>query len=138
MWSAMRRRQLEGTQVMRVAPLSTRPISTGILRGLHGRCPACGQGPLFDGFLQVRPHCQACGNDNGAYPADDFPRYLTILLVGHIVLPLFIWSDRALAPAIWVQCAIWLPLSAALCLALLRPVKGAVVGLCWATSSGHP
>jgi uncharacterized protein (DUF983 family) len=117
--------------------MSVNPILLGIGRGLRGRCPACGQGRLFNGFLRLPPRCPVCGNENAAYPADDFPRYLTILLAGHIILPLFIWSDRALAPAIWVQCAVWLPLSAALCLALLPPMKGAVVGMCWATGFRH-
>jgi uncharacterized protein (DUF983 family) len=113
------------------------PILVGIGRGLRGRCPACGEGRLFSGFLQIAPRCPVCGNDNASYPADDFPRYLTILVVGHVVLPLFVWSDRVLAPAVWIECAVWLPISALLCLVLLRPLKGAVVGMCWATGFSH-
>jgi uncharacterized protein (DUF983 family) len=118
--------------------MTERPILTGIRRGLAGRCPACGEGRLFAGFLAIRPHCPHCGADNAIYPSDDFPPYLTILVVGHLVVPLFMWVDRAWAPDLWLQAAIWLPLTLMLCLALLPRMKGATVGLCWATGLVRP
>jgi uncharacterized protein (DUF983 family) len=114
-------------------PETAPSILTGLRRGLMCRCPVCGEGQLFAGFLRVAPRCPVCGADNTIYPADDFPPYLTILAVGHIVVPLFMWSDRALAPSVWVQTAIWVPVTALLCLVLLPFMKGATVGLCWAT-----
>ena len=71
---------------------------------------------------------------------DDFPPYLTILLVGHLVVPSLIWSDLRFEPALWLQAAIWLPLTLILSLALLPRMKGASAGLCWAiglTRSGR-
>ena len=108
-------------------------VWTGVSRGLLGRCPTCGEGRLFHGFLKLRTPCEVCGTDNARYPSDDFPPYLTIALVGHIVLPAFMWVDYTYAPAMWIQAAIWLPATVALSLLLLPRMKGATVGLCWAT-----
>ena len=112
--------------------MSESPIWTGLRRGLGLHCPECGRGSLFSGMLRVRAHCPVCGADNTIYPADDMPPYLTILVVGHVVVPLFMWMDRAMLPPVWVQLAVWLPLTAAMCLLLLPRMKGAVVGACWA------
>jgi uncharacterized protein (DUF983 family) len=105
----------------------------GIRRGLAGHCPNCGKGRLFSGFLKIRAHCDVCGADNSIYPSDDFPPYLTILLVGHLVVPLLFWVQRDFAPGTWLQAAIFLPLTVLLCLLLLPIMKGGTVGLCWAT-----
>ncbi len=112
--------------------MQEKSIWTGIRRGLARRCPTCGRGKLFDGFLKVRKSCEVCGTDNTIYPSDDFPQYLTIILVGHIVLPALIWSDIRFAPSFWLQGAIWLPLTVLLSLTLLPTMKGATSGLCWA------
>ncbi len=111
-----------------------RSILTGLKRGFARRCPNCGEGRLFCGYLKVRSPCEACGTDNTIYPSDDFPPYLTILVVGHILVPLFILSDHAYEPPIWIQTVIWLPLTAIACLALLPFMKGATIGLCWANN----
>ena len=68
-------------------------IATGVRRGLGLRCPHCGEGRLFGRFLKVSEHCEVCGADNTMYPSDDFPPYLTILVTGHVLVPLLIWSD---------------------------------------------
>ena len=108
-------------------------IWTGIRRGLSHRCPNCGEGHLFRGFLTIRTPCEVCGTDNTVYPSDDFPPYLTILAVGHVIIPAFMWVDFTYAPSLWLQAAVWLPATVLLCLALLPSMKGATVGLCWAT-----
>jgi uncharacterized protein (DUF983 family) len=117
---------------------SDKSILTGILRGLQRRCPNCGRGRLFEGYLKIRCPCEVCGTDNTIYPSDDFPPYLTIIVVGHVVVPAFVWVDHAYEPPIWLQTAIWLPLTAVLCLVLLPLMKGATVGLCWATNLVRP
>ena len=61
-----------------IAP--TRPFMTGLLRGLRHRCPNCGEGKLYRGYLKIAPACDACGHDLSAYRADDGPAYFTILL----------------------------------------------------------
>ena len=107
---------------------------TGVKRGLSRRCPNCGKGRLFSGYLKVRTPCEVCGTDNSIYPSDDFPPYLTILVAGHVLIALFMWSDRVFAPPLWLESAIWLPATVMVCLALLPFMKGATVGLCWATN----
>ena len=105
-----------------------RPFLQTLLRGARRRCPDCGDGRLFDGYLKVRPICDACGHHNGHYRADDAPPYFTILLVGHLVIaPMlalsFIWTW----PVGWVL-AVTLPLLLIVTLATLPLVKGAVIG----------
>lgn len=110
----------------------TTSIKTGIVRGLRLRCPHCGEGHLFRGFLKVREHCEVCGKDNSIYPADDAPPYLTLLLIGHLVVPFIFVVERAWAPALWITFAIWVPLIVAITLATLPFMKGAVIGIAWA------
>lgn len=112
----------------------SQPIaSTGtiLMRGLRGRCPACGEGHLFRAFVKVADHCESCGEVFRYHRADDFPAYLVIILVGHVVVPLAMWIEIAYSPAYWLQAAIGLPLIAGLAIALLQPMKGAVVALQW-------
>ena len=108
-----------------------RSVGLGMKRGAMLRCPNCGEGHLYRKYLKVQA-CEACGNDNTRYPADDAPPYFTILIVGHlIVAPLLFF------PWIW-QANIWLVLGTVIpalllaTLAFLPVVKGAVVGLHWA------
>jgi uncharacterized protein (DUF983 family) len=102
---------------------------TALRRGFTCACPACGQGRLFQGYLRVVEACGNCGARLGEYRADDAPPYFTIFLVGHIVVPgMFLLSRHSDLPDM-VQGAIWVPITAALALALLRPIKGATVGL---------
>jgi uncharacterized protein (DUF983 family) len=108
-------------------------ILAGLRRGMACRCPSCGVGRLFSSYLKVRSPCEICEADNADYPLDDFPPYLTIVLVGHVVVPLLIWADLRFGPPIWLQCAIWLPVTLILSLLALPRMKGAVAGLCWAT-----
>jgi uncharacterized protein (DUF983 family) len=105
------------------------PTAVAIGRGLLGRCPACGKSRLFNGFLCVVATCSNCGAPLGLARADDAPPYFTILITGHIVVPLMFMVDRMVEPPIWVMSAIFLPLTFLLALGLLRPIKGATVGL---------
>ena len=104
-------------------------LATALLRGLSGRCPACGVGKLFRGYLRVESTCAACDAPLGLVRADDAPPYFTIVVVGHLIVPGMLILERDVTPPLWVHAAIWLPLTAALSLALLRPIKGATVGL---------
>jgi uncharacterized protein (DUF983 family) len=109
-----------------------RDLWTAMKRGFSGRCPRCGQGKLFRAFLKVADHCSVCGQDFTPHRADDLPAYLVIVIVGHIVVPLALWIETDYAPAVWLQLAVYLPLTLVASLTLLQPVKGAVVGLQWA------
>ncbi len=108
-------------------PIPPMPIALG--RGLMNRCPACAQTHVFDGWLHVVPECLVCSAPLGRYRADDAPPYFVIFAVGHVVIPLMFWMETALHPALWIHAAIWIPLSMILSAGLLRPIKGATVGL---------
>jgi uncharacterized protein (DUF983 family) len=109
-----------------------RDVWTAMKRGFTGRCPRCGKGKLFRAFLKVDDHCSECGLDFTPHRADDLPAYLVIVIVGHIVVPTALWIETNYSPAVWLQLSIYLPFTFIASLALLQPVKGAVVGLQWA------
>ncbi len=104
-------------------------LAIALGRGLRMVCPACGQTKLFRGYLTVVPVCAVCNAPLGLARADDAPPYFTILIVGHVVIGGLVWLERSYGPPLWVQAAIWVPLTVAMTLLLLRPVKGATVGL---------
>ena len=109
-----------------------RPIWSAISRGSRGRCPRCGVGAIFDGYLAIAPRCSACGEEMHHHRADDLPPYLTILVVGHVVVTGLLVTEKMWRPEIWIQMAIWLPVTLILALVVIRPIKGGVVGLQWA------
>ena len=115
-----------------------RPLWLGVRRGLAHRCPECGQGRLYRDYLKIEDACEVCGHALGRYRADDGPAYVTILLVGHLVVaPLLFF------PFIWEwPAAIVVPLTlgplAALVLMTLPRVKGAFLGALWATKARAP
>ncbi|MGR3542092.1 MAG: DUF983 domain-containing protein, partial [Hasllibacter sp.] len=73
-------------------PDPPRPLGRSLARGLRRRCPRCGEGRVLDGYLTLRTECGECGLDLSRVRADDGPAYLTILLVGHLlVVPLHVY-----------------------------------------------
>jgi uncharacterized protein (DUF983 family) len=114
------------------APSEKRDVWTALKRGFRGRCPRCGEGKLFRAFLKVDDHCSVCELDFTPHRADDLPAYLVIVIVGHIVVPLALMIETNYSPPVALQLAIYLPLTFFASLALLQPVKGAVVGMQWA------
>jgi uncharacterized protein (DUF983 family) len=113
-------------------------MKTAMLRGLRGTCPCCGKSNLFAGWLRVAATCAHCDAPLGQVRADDLPPYITIFAVGHVVVPGMLWLERAQSPETWVQVAIWVPLTLAMSLALMRPVKGATIGLMLKLGFGQP
>jgi len=109
-----------------------REVWTALKRGFRGRCPRCGEGKLFRAFLKVDDHCANCGQDFSGHRADDLPAYLVIIIVGHIVVPLALMIETNYSPPVALQLAVYLPITFIASLALLQPVKGAVVGVQWA------
>ena len=110
---------------------STAEIRQAMSRGFFGKCPNCGEGKMFRAFLKVADGCPACGEPLHHQQADDFPAYIVIVLVGHIVVPLVLAVETAWAPPTWVHMVIWPTLIAVMALGLLQPVKGAIVALQW-------
>lgn len=117
---------------MRSMDHAARDWLSAMRRGARGRCPSCGQGRLFRGYLKVSDACGACASELHHHQADDAPPYFTIFIVGHVVLAGLLSLEQWVAPPAWLQLLIWMPLAAILCLLLLPMVKGALVGLQWA------
>ncbi|MDQ1078555.1 uncharacterized protein (DUF983 family) [Pseudoroseomonas cervicalis] len=105
------------------------PMTTLLARGARNRCPVCGEGPVFQGFLRVVPECAHCHTPLGRLRADDAPPYFTIFIVGHLLVPVIFWVEKAYEPPMWLHMAVWLPLFALISTLMLRPIKGATVGL---------
>lgn len=109
-----------------------RSLKLSLWRGFSKRCPMCGTGHLFTGYLGTNPHCTACGEELHHQRADDAPPYFTMMLVGHTVVPLLLLVEKFWHPALWMHFAIWLPLTLVMTLWLLPRIKGAIIGLQWA------
>src|SRR5476651_609402 len=86
------------------------PTALPIARGLRGRCPACGEGRLFQGFLKLRPACERCGLDYSFADAGDGPAVFVILLGGAIVVFAALITEVVYQPPYWLHAVLWLPL----------------------------
>lgn len=95
--------------------------------GLAGRCPRCGRGPLFAGFLKLAPACAACGLDLSFADSGDGPAVFVSLVGGFVVLGLALWTELAYEPPFWVHVALFLPLTLIVCIGMLRPLKGVLI-----------
>ena len=117
-------------------PADSRPADRSwrqaMMRGARGRCPECGQGTMFGRYLKVREVCAVCALELHHHRADDAPPYFTMMILGHILVPLALMLERAFAPPIWLHFSLLLPLTLVLALLLLPRVKGALIGLQWA------
>ncbi len=111
---------------------SERDLWRAMKRGALNRCPNCGEGGLFKSFVKTRNDCDHCGEAFHHHRADDLPAYLVIVIVGHIVVGAFMGVEANSSLLLWQHLAIWIPITTILSLAMLRPIKGAVVGLQWA------
>ncbi|MEW5688015.1 MAG: DUF983 domain-containing protein [Pseudomonadota bacterium] len=92
--------------------------------GAAGRCPICGEGHLFQGFLSLRPACEACGYDFSAADSGDGPAVFVILIVGFVVAFAAVFTEFKVHPPIWLHLVLWLPATLVLSLGLMRPLKG--------------
>jgi uncharacterized protein (DUF983 family) len=102
---------------------------SALAAGLRSRCPACGRGPLFEGFTTVRRHCRTCGADLSGQDSGDGAVAFIVLIVGAIVVTLALLSEVAWQPPVWLHLALWLPLTVVLVLALMRPFKATLIAL---------
>lgn len=100
-----------------------------IKAGLAGRCPRCGEGRLFSGFLAVGTSCGVCGLDYGFADSGDGPAAFVILIIGFVVVGLALWTEVSLSPPLWLHFMIWIPLAIALGLLALRLIKGVLITL---------
>jgi uncharacterized protein (DUF983 family) len=110
------------------------------LAGLRGRCPRCGEGRLFKGFLTPAPRCTNCGLDFAFIDSGDGPAVFIILIIGFVIVGGALVTEVVWRPPYWVHAVIWGPLAIALSLGLLRPAKGLLIGLQYAhkAEEGRP
>jgi uncharacterized protein (DUF983 family) len=116
-----------------------RPVNP-VLAGLACRCPACGEGALFDGYLKVSKRCEGCGLDLAAADSGDGPAVFIVLVVGVVVCFSALFVEIAFHPPVWVHLVLWLPLAALLTAVLLRPFKGVMLAMQFhhkASEAGH-
>jgi uncharacterized protein (DUF983 family) len=109
-----------------------RPRWQSVRRGFSGHCPHCGQGKLFRAYLKPVETCPVCAEDLSHQRADDFPPYITMVLTGHILVPLMLTVQMLTDFSVVTYLAIYLPLTVVAVFGLMQPVKGAVIGLQWA------
>ncbi|MCO5730617.1 DUF983 domain-containing protein [Rhizobium sp. SSA_523] len=114
------------------AETAERALGPSVLRGLKCTCPHCGEGRLFRGFLKPVDHCAVCGEEFTHHRADDLPPYLVIFIIGHVTVGGFMMTEKVWSLSMWAHLAIWVPITILMSLALMQPIKGAVIGLQWA------
>ena len=112
--------------------IEPRPVMPAMSRGWQRRCPSCGEGRLFSGYSRACDACSSCGEALHHHRADDLPPYVTIMVVGHVLVPLVLLAEQYLQPTLWMHWLAWIPLALAMSLWLLPRIKGAVIGLQWA------
>ena len=105
--------------------------------GLRGRCPRCGEGRLFDGFLKTAPGCRACGLDYGFADSGDGPAVFIMMIVGFLIVGLVLFVELKFQPPIWLHMVLWLPLTVIVALGLLRPMKGLMIALQYANKASE-
>lgn len=104
------------------------PVSP-YLAGIRCRCPRCGQGKLFAGFLDLAKRCDVCGLDNRFADAGDGPAVFVILIAGFLVVGLAVVVEFIWRPPYWVHAVLWIPAVLFVTLGMLRPLKGVLVAL---------
>ncbi len=110
-----------------------RALGLAMRRGFVGRCPHCGEGRLFRAYLKVVDACPVCGEALHHQRADDAPPYITMLVVGHIVVAGVLAAEELWPNSpMWLGAIGWSLLTLVLCLLVLPRVKGALVGYQWA------
>ena len=105
--------------------------------GLACRCPRCGTGRLYRGFLSLRERCEVCGLDYAQADTGDGPAVFIILIVGAIVVFLAVMTEIWAMPPYWVHAVLWPPLILGLSLGLLRPMKALMIALQFRNQAGE-
>ncbi|MEM6665878.1 MAG: DUF983 domain-containing protein [Pseudomonadota bacterium] len=102
------------------------PLSPGET-GLKGRCPRCGNGALFSGYLATADACPACGLDYSFIDSGDGPAVFVIFIVGAVGIIGVFWFEFGLGAPLWLNLGFWLPAISLLSVGLLRPLKGLLI-----------
>jgi uncharacterized protein (DUF983 family) len=104
------------------------PVSPYIA-GLTCRCPRCGKGKLYAGFLTLAPGCEACGLDYSFMDSGDGPAIFVIMIAGAIVVTAALITEVKYQPPFWLHAVLWLPLTLAVTLWPLRAIKSLLIAL---------
>lgn len=102
-------------------------------RGLMGRCPGCGGTPLFRSYLKQVHACPSCHAEFGRIRADDAAPWATIIVIGHVFLPLVFFLALDQWMPFWAAMLTYAALLSLLALLLLPRAKGLFIGILWAT-----
>jgi uncharacterized protein (DUF983 family) len=100
-----------------------------IKRGFKKTCPRCGNSPIFVKYIKTYKKCSSCGIKISDYKSDDGPAYITIFIVGHVIIPTVLLIEKNFSPSLLAQMILWPLLTIILCLWLLPRVKGAFIGV---------
>jgi len=100
-----------------------------VMHGIKGRCPRCGEGRLFKGYLRVADTCGACGMSFQGHDTGDGPVVPVLLIIGGIIVGLALGLEVVYEPPVWVHLLLWIPLGTLLTLGIIVPLKGMAVGL---------
>lgn len=103
-----------------------------IRRGLTGRCPNCGTGSLFAGFIEQQERCDTCGEHLGRDEVDLLVPFIVVMIVAHVLILVMLVMELSGSASPLVYLLVLVPLSIIVPLAMIRPVKGAVIGMQWA------
>lgn len=124
--------EIASADIAAVTALEPRPLARAMLRGFACRCPNCGKGSLFGSFLKPVAQCSVCQEDYTAQRADDAPPYFTMVIVGHLLVPLMLAVQFSTNFSVLTYMLLWIPFTGLATVALLQPVKGAIVAFQWA------
>ncbi|MDB5651286.1 MAG: hypothetical protein JWL62_2806 [Hyphomicrobiales bacterium] len=98
-----------------------------MVTGIRGKCPRCGQGKLFSGFLKLAPRCEVCGLDFSFADPADGPAFFALTIMSFPILGFIWWLDATFEPPLWVHLVVSLPILILACVLPLRPLKGWLV-----------
>lgn len=101
------------------------PFKAGVL----GRCPRCGKGRLYNGFIKLDDECGACGLDYDFADSGDGPAIFIMLIVGFVIVALAVWVEVMYQPPYIVHVLLWVPGVLLFSAGLLRPLKGLLIAL---------
>ncbi|MEH6474992.1 MAG: DUF983 domain-containing protein [Sneathiella sp.] len=106
-------------------------MASAFFRGLAKKCPQCGTGKIFDGYIKVNHSCADCGLELHHQRADDAPPYFTMMIVLHFIVSGMLTVEKIYSPETWVHLTIWIPAAFIGALVILPHIKGALIAVQW-------
>jgi uncharacterized protein (DUF983 family) len=105
--------------------------------GLKCRCPRCGQGRLFDGFLTLAPRCEVCGLDYSFAEPADGPAFFIMMTMAIPATAFGVWVEMTYEPPLWVHLLTTLPFLLLCCVPTLRPFNGVLIASQYISKAGE-